>query len=192
MVVVMKERASEQEIDAVIARLIDLGMDVHRSSGATRTVLGVVGTGAVEPVRWAKDISASHETDLDKTVRVQEIIDAYNRQSGVAPPPRVMGSEMRRRMETLADTGEGIAPDFLPFVFDRFYRATSARGMPGSGLGLAIVRQVAEAHGGGAARTPGLPLPAARPHAAHRDRRDRRASPTAPPVPRGCPRRRRW
>jgi two-component system sensor histidine kinase MprB len=33
-------------------------------------------------------------------------------------------------------------------VFERFYRATSARGMPGSGLGLAIVRQVAEAHGG--------------------------------------------
>jgi two-component system sensor histidine kinase MprB len=33
-------------------------------------------------------------------------------------------------------------------VFDRFYRATSARGMPGSGLGLAIVRQVADAHGG--------------------------------------------
>jgi 3-deoxy-7-phosphoheptulonate synthase len=49
MVVVMKERASEQEIDAVIARLIDLGMDVHRSSGATRTVLGVVGTGKVDP-----------------------------------------------------------------------------------------------------------------------------------------------
>jgi two-component system sensor histidine kinase MprB len=33
-------------------------------------------------------------------------------------------------------------------VFDRFYRARAARGMPGSGLGLAIVRQVAEAHGG--------------------------------------------
>ncbi len=30
-----------------------------------------------EPVRWAHDISASHETDLDKTVRVQEIIHAY-------------------------------------------------------------------------------------------------------------------
>ena len=48
MVVVMKERASEPEIDAVIARLIELGMDVHRSSGATRTVLGVVGTGKVD------------------------------------------------------------------------------------------------------------------------------------------------
>jgi 3-deoxy-7-phosphoheptulonate synthase len=35
-------------VDAVIARLIELGMDVHRSSGATRTVLGVVGAGKVD------------------------------------------------------------------------------------------------------------------------------------------------
>ena len=48
MVVVMNERATEAQIDAVIARLIDFGMDVHRSSGATRTVLGVVGTGKVD------------------------------------------------------------------------------------------------------------------------------------------------
>ena len=46
------------------------------------------------------------------------------------------------------DHGPGIDEDDLPYVFDRFYRAPSARGQPGSGLGLAIVRQVAEAHGG--------------------------------------------
>ncbi len=46
------------------------------------------------------------------------------------------------------DHGPGIADEDLPFVFDRFYRAPSARSMPGSGLGLAIVRQVADAHGG--------------------------------------------
>jgi two-component system sensor histidine kinase MprB len=46
------------------------------------------------------------------------------------------------------DHGPGIAEEDLPFVFDRFYRARAARGLPGSGLGLAIVRQVAEAHGG--------------------------------------------
>ena len=49
MVVVMQERASEAQIDAVIARIVDLGMDVHRSSGATRTVLGVVGANKVDP-----------------------------------------------------------------------------------------------------------------------------------------------
>ena len=46
------------------------------------------------------------------------------------------------------DHGPGIEEEDLPYVFDRFYRARSARGMPGSGLGLAIVKQVARAHGG--------------------------------------------
>jgi two-component system sensor histidine kinase MprB len=49
---------------------------------------------------------------------------------------------------TVRDHGPGIAPGDLPHVFDRFYRAASARAIPGSGLGLAIVRQVAEGHGG--------------------------------------------
>ena len=46
------------------------------------------------------------------------------------------------------DHGPGIYDEDLPHVFDRFYRARAARGLPGSGLGLAIVRQVATAHGG--------------------------------------------
>ena len=45
---------------------------------------------------------------------------------------------------TVRDHGPGIAPADLPLVFDRFYRAASARAVPGSGLGLSIVRQVAE------------------------------------------------
>src|SRR6516225_7952652 len=45
MVVVMEERASEEQIENVVARLVEMGMDVHRSTGATRTVLGAVGQG---------------------------------------------------------------------------------------------------------------------------------------------------
>ncbi len=58
--------------------------------------------------------------------------------------------EVRVREGTLEvrDHGPGIAEEDLPRVFDRFYRAPAARGLPGSGLGLAIVRQTAEAHGG--------------------------------------------
>jgi two-component system, OmpR family, sensor histidine kinase MprB len=55
---------------------------------------------------------------------------------------------LRDGILTVRDHGPGIAEEDLPFVFDRFYRAPSARGRPGSGLGLAIVRQAAEAHGG--------------------------------------------
>ena len=46
------------------------------------------------------------------------------------------------------DQGTGIAESDLPHVFDRFYRAPSARSLPGSGLGLSIVDQVARDHGG--------------------------------------------
>ncbi|MET8629644.1 HAMP domain-containing sensor histidine kinase [Kitasatospora sp. NPDC004669] len=48
---------------------------------------------------------------------------------------------------TVRDHGPGIAPEDLPYVFDRFYRASAARALPGSGLGLAMARQIAQAHG---------------------------------------------
>jgi two-component system, OmpR family, sensor histidine kinase MprB len=49
---------------------------------------------------------------------------------------------------SVRDHGPGFSESDLPHVFERFYRADSARALPGSGLGLAIVRQAVEAHGG--------------------------------------------
>ena len=43
MVVVMQQRASEEQIQNVVAQLVDMGYDVHRSTGALRTVIGAVG-----------------------------------------------------------------------------------------------------------------------------------------------------
>ena len=53
-------------------------------------------------------------------------------------------------MLTVEDTGGGIAPEDLPHVFERFWRAEKSRSRRtgGSGLGLSIVRQLVEAHGG--------------------------------------------
>jgi two-component system sensor histidine kinase MprB len=66
-----------------------------------------------------------------------------------SPPETAIEIEVRAGTEVVVrDRGPGIDPDDLPFVFDRFYRAPAARGLPGSGLGLAIVRQVAETSGG--------------------------------------------
>jgi len=67
------------------------------------------------------------------------------------------GNELLVRVR---DTGVGIAPEHLPYVFDRFYRAdpSRARDTGGSGLGLAIVKGVVEAHHGRvwAESTPGV------------------------------------
>lgn len=60
MVVVMKERATDEQVQSVIAHLVELGMDVHRSSGASRVVLGVVGAGKVDP-RLVEMLEGVHE-----------------------------------------------------------------------------------------------------------------------------------
>jgi len=49
MVVVMNERATEAEIQAVVAQLVEMGFDVHRSTGVNRTVIGAVGNGVGDP-----------------------------------------------------------------------------------------------------------------------------------------------
>ena len=68
-----------------------------------------------------------------------------------SPPDGDVEVSVRDGEIVVRDHGPGIDESDLPYVFDRFYRAPSARGLPGSGLGLAIVRQVAEAHGGSVA-----------------------------------------
>lgn len=67
-----------------------------------------------------------------------------------AAPAGEAGKQAETVVIEVADTGTGIAPEDLPLVFERFWRAERSRSRQtgGSGLGLAIVRQLMEAHGG--------------------------------------------
>lgn len=72
----------------------------------------------------------------------------YNREGGEV---RVTtGNENNAAVITVSDNGPGIAPEHLPHIFDRFYRADAARtsSQGRTGLGLAITKSIVEAHGG--------------------------------------------
>jgi two-component system, OmpR family, sensor histidine kinase MprB len=85
---------------------------------------------------------------------VANLVDNAVKWSPVGGPVEL---ELKGGTLTVRDHGPGFDDGDLPHVFERFYRADGARGLPGSGLGLAIVRQAAEAHGGSveAANAPG-------------------------------------
>jgi two-component system sensor histidine kinase MprB len=83
---------------------------------------------------------------LDRAI--VNLLDNASKWSPPSPPAEPIEVRVRDGRLEVRDRGPGIAEEDLPRVFDRFYRAASARGLPGSGLGLAIVRQVAETHNG--------------------------------------------
>jgi two-component system sensor histidine kinase MprB len=90
------------------------------------------------------------------------ILNVLDNAAKWSPPDATVHTELRAdgpdgcRL-TVTDTGPGIDEADRPHVFERFYRATAARGMPGSGLGLAIVAQTATQHGGTVTVAPHAP-----------------------------------
>ncbi|OLP16197.1 hypothetical protein BST81_22610 [Leptolyngbya sp. 'hensonii'] len=88
-------------------------------------------------------------------VRLSLVMGSATREAQCLPnqktsDPKMISGQARYAQLEICDTGKGISPEFLPYVFDRFRQADSSitRSYGGLGLGLAIVRQLVELHGG--------------------------------------------
>jgi two-component system, OmpR family, sensor histidine kinase MprB len=142
------------EMTTLIAELMELSHGDREPREAVDVRLDTLAAEAVERTRRNRP-GVTFKTELEETL-VQGVPANLERAIGNlldnaakwSPPGGEVEVVVRDGEVTVRDHGPGIDDADRPYVFDRFYRSTSARGMPGSGLGLSIVRQVAEAHGG--------------------------------------------
>ena len=142
------------EMTALIAELVELARGDQAPAESEDVRLDLVTAEAIERTRRNRPgvtFDAALEETLIRGVPAtieRAISNLLDNAAKWSPPGGQVQVTVRDGAVTVRDHGPGIAADDLPYVFDRFYRAPAARGLPGSGLGLAIVRQVAEAHGG--------------------------------------------
>lgn len=140
------------ELSELIRDVIDLGRDQARGKSLEPVALDEVVAIVVEQAQthWPE---VAFETQLESSVvqgdqemiarAVGNLVNNAAKHGGKEVVVVVHDGEI-----IVHNDGPGIVPHDLPHVFDRFWRAPSARAKTGSGLGLAIVAQVARAHGG--------------------------------------------
>ncbi len=142
------------EMTTLVAELIELARGEQQTAEWEDVRLDLLAADAVERagrnragVTFTTHLEESVVHGVPATIE-RAVANLLDNASKWSPPGGQVDVAVRDGEVTIRDHGPGIADEDLPYVFDRFYRASSARGLPGSGLGLAIVRQVAEAHGG--------------------------------------------
>jgi two-component system sensor histidine kinase MprB len=142
------------EMTTLIAELIDLARGEQHVAEPEEVRLDLLAADAVERARRNRPrvtfVTNLHESTVHGVPSTIEraVANLLDNAAKWSPPGSDVEVGVDEGTVTVRDHGPGIDDEDLPYVFDRFYRARAARGLPGSGLGLAIVRQVAHAHGG--------------------------------------------
>ncbi|HEY7334914.1 MAG TPA: ATP-binding protein [Bryobacteraceae bacterium] len=91
-------------------------------------------------------IAEANEAGLRRLLRI--LLDNALEHTGVGGRVTVSIATRNGSVDlAVSDTGEGISPEALPHIFERFYRADQARAGKGAGLGLSIAQVIAQAHG---------------------------------------------
>jgi signal transduction histidine kinase len=147
-------REQAGELDQLITDLLDLAR-YHESAPHRETVrLDLLTEQAVhrlrERVRHAIIGAELHPclVHVDPAAVDHAISNLVDNAIKWSPPDAAVRVVVENGRVLVSDHGPGITHEDLPYIFERFYRTTDARGMPGAGLGLAIVGSVAEANQG--------------------------------------------
>jgi two-component system, OmpR family, sensor histidine kinase MprB len=150
--------AQVAELSTLAAELTDLARgDVSDESTELLDLADVVVAAAtrarsrVPDIEVALDVTSVWVSGRPAALQraVLNLIDNAGKWSPADQPVQVrLRAEGASAVLEVDDAGPGIDAADVPRVFDRFYRADSARALPGSGLGLSIVQRVVDAHGG--------------------------------------------
>ena len=135
------ELAREARPDAVVEPARDVRLDLVAADAIERTRRNRPG------IEFESDLHESIVYGAPSTIE-RAVANLLDNAAKWSPPGGQVEVAVHQGELSVRDHGPGIADEDLPYVFDRFYRSRTARGLPGSGLGLAIVKQVAEAQGG--------------------------------------------
>jgi len=149
-----------EELSRLVVSVTDLARGEPLQKERSQVRFDAVASDALDAARrdWPKtefdaDLAACTVDGSADRLRVA-IKNLLDNAAKFGPPEGPIQVRLADGELTVRDHGPGIDPDDLPFVFDRFYRATSSRAAPGAGLGLAVVREIALGHGGAVTADP--------------------------------------